>query len=224
MADPRGASEHTLRRGTALVAVALVCLVSSGCVRPPWLSRPGRNSLQQAVIAAGNVQSCALTILGGVECWGGNRYGGVGDGTTTDRWQPTHVVGLTHGVRAVSVGWGHACAITDAGGVKCWGYNFNGQLGDGTTTDRLTPVDVVGLTHGVKAISAGGFHTCALTTKGAVKCWGWNNDGQLGNGTTDNIPTPVDVVGFGSGSARRSRPAPGTRVRSPRPAGHDAGA
>ncbi|MEM5881696.1 MAG: hypothetical protein QXR71_03910, partial [Candidatus Aenigmatarchaeota archaeon] len=78
---------------------------------------------------------------------------------------------------------------------KCWGYNYYGQLGDGTTIDKTTPVNVSGLTNAV-AIAAGDFHTCALLSDGTAKCWGRNDYGQLGDGTTTNRNTPVDVVNY----------------------------
>jgi len=152
-----------------------------------------------AAIAVGRTHTCALTTAGGVKCWGWNDYGQLGDGTTDNQLEPTDVNGLASGVAAISAGYGHTCALTTAGGVKCWGYNRFGQLGDGTTDNRLEPTDVKGLASGVAAISAGYGHTCALTTAGGVKCWGHNRFGQLGDGTTDNRLEPTDVKGLASG-------------------------
>jgi alpha-tubulin suppressor-like RCC1 family protein/pimeloyl-ACP methyl ester carboxylesterase len=154
-----------------------------------------------AAIAAGNHHTCALTTGGGVKCWGWNEYGQLGDGTTTVRLTPVNVSGLTSGVATIAVGGFHTCALLTGGGAKCWGYNYWGQLGDGTTTVRLTPVNVSGLTSGVSTIAAGSFHTCALMTEGGVKCWGWNQFGQLGDGTTNNRLAPVNVSGLTSGVA-----------------------
>ena len=150
-------------------------------------------------VAVGAQHACALTGAGGVKCWGYNGYGALGDGTTWPGWFPVDVSGLSSGATAVATGWYHTCALTAAGGVKCWGYNAYGQLGDGTTTDRTTPVDVFGLTGGVTAVAAGVEHTCAVTVAGGVKCWGRNFSGGLGDGTTTDRTTPVDVSGLSSG-------------------------
>jgi alpha-tubulin suppressor-like RCC1 family protein len=159
-------------------------------------------------ISAANGHACALTSTGSVLCWGDNANGDVGDGTQTGRPTPTQVSGLTSGVVAIATGGSpqtgganYSCALTSAGAVQCWGANFNGQIGDGTTTQRLTPTQVTGLTSGVSAISAGGTHACALTTAGAVLCWGDNTYGQLGDGTTTQRLTPTPVTGLSSGVA-----------------------
>jgi alpha-tubulin suppressor-like RCC1 family protein len=152
-----------------------------------------------AAVALGNTHTCALTTMGGVKCWGWNLYGQLGDNSTTQRLTPVDVTGLASGVTAIAAGDNHTCALSTAGGVKCWGDNSRGQLGDNSTTQRMTPTDVAGLASGVTAIAAGIWHTCALTTAGRVKCWGWNGWGQLGDDSTTDRLTPVDVTGLSSG-------------------------
>jgi len=149
-------------------------------------------------ISTGSQHSCALTTGGGVKCWGNNDWGQLGDGSYQYRTTPTDVIGLASGVIAISAGSGHTCALTTGGSVKCWGYNFKGQLGDGTTTIRWTPVDVSGLSSGIVAISGGYWHTCALTSIGTVKCWGFNQYGQLGDGTREQRLIPTEVTGLSS--------------------------
>ena len=144
-------------------------------------------------IAAGAEHTCALTSSGGVRCWGRNNYGQLGDGTTTDRLTPVEVSGLAEDVQSIEAGAEHTCALTSSGGVMCWGRNDYGQLGDGTTTDRLTPVEVNGLAEDVQSIEAGAEYTCALTASGDTMCWGRNDYGQLGDGTTTDRLTPVEV-------------------------------
>src|SRR5438105_822948 len=143
-------------------------------------------------ITAGGGHTCALTGAGAVRCWGDNARGELGDGTTPGRHAPVAVSGLAGGVSAIAAGGNHSCALTRGGGVKCWGLNSYGELGDGTTTRRLTPVAVSGLASRVTAISVGETHSCALTSAGAVKCWGWN-------GTPTIHRTPAAVSGLGSG-------------------------
>ncbi|MEP7096628.1 MAG: Ig-like domain repeat protein [Dokdonella sp.] len=154
-----------------------------------------------AAVAAGGDHSCALTTGGGVKCWGGNSFGQLGDSSVTQRMAPVNVTGLTSGVAAIAVGNTHSCARTTGGGVKCWGANSSGQLGDNSTTARTAPVNVSGLTTGVSAVTAGHSHTCALTTSGAAKCWGYNIFGQLGDGTVTQRLTQVAVAGLTSGVA-----------------------
>jgi alpha-tubulin suppressor-like RCC1 family protein len=152
-----------------------------------------------SAMAAGYDHSCAVTSTGGVQCWGSNTYGQLGDGSTTRRLTPAAVSGLSSGVTAVVAGGYHSCALMNDGSVKCWGQNESGKLGDGTTANRLTPVAVSGLSSGINAIFLGVHHSCALTSAGAMKCWGDNSSGQLGDGTTTNRMTPINVTGLGSG-------------------------
>jgi Alpha-tubulin suppressor and related RCC1 domain-containing proteins len=154
-------------------------------------------TLRVTQIATASHRSCAITVSGGVKCWGHNGNGQLGDGTTTHRHTPVDVVGLTSGVTAIDAGNGHTCAIHN-GAAKCWGYNSSGRLGDGTSTQRTIPVDVVGLGSDVTGIAVGLNHTCAIHN-GAAKCWGFNGDGQLGDNSTTQRNTPIQVSALTSG-------------------------
>jgi len=158
------------------------------------------------LVSVGYVHTCALTTAGGVECWGENVHGELGDGTATNRLTPVNVTGLSSGVVAIATGLDHShrdhtCALTTAGGVECWGDNTYGELGDGTNTDRHVPTTVSGLASGVAAIFAGGTASCAVLTTGAARCWGNNDGGQLGDGTTTARNVPTAVSGLPSGVA-----------------------
>ena len=101
----------------------------------------------------------------------------------------------------MTAGQDFACALLTGGGVKCWGYNQDGELGDGSTTNSSVPVDVIGLSSGVHAITAGsiGLHACARLDDGSAKCWGDGNLGQLGNNASTSSSVPVDVSNLSSG-------------------------
>lgn len=149
-------------------------------------------------LIAGGGHTCALAQTGNVYCWGVNNAGQTGVGDRYDRWTPTAVVGLDQGVYALGAGNSHTCAIMQDGSAKCWGLGEYGQLGDGTKQHRLVPVEVLGLSEALIAIVGGQEHTCALTAKGSVQCWGANGLAQLGDPSAPEV-LPHEVPGMGSG-------------------------
>jgi len=159
-----------------------------------------------AITAAGNVwgylmgayppSSLALDQNGKVWAWGGNRYGQLGDGTTTDRYVPVQVLNLTNIIAIASYAT-HCLALRNDGTVWAWGKNWTGQLGDGTTTNRNTPVQVSNLSN-VIDISVGHSHSLALKNNGTVWAWGANYEGELGDGATTERNTPVQVKNLDS--------------------------
>jgi alpha-tubulin suppressor-like RCC1 family protein len=137
--------------------------------------------------------TCAVLNNGTATCWGYNNYGQVGNGTNTDEGSPVPVSGLSN-VASLGAGALHNCALLNDGTVKCWGNNsWYGSLGDGTMTDRSTPVAVSGLS-GATSLSVGQYHACVTHSDGTAWCWGENTSGQLGDHTNVNRSTPVQVI------------------------------
>jgi alpha-tubulin suppressor-like RCC1 family protein len=162
-------------------------------------------------VTAGVSHTCAIHLIitvnpggrtespapDGILCWGDNHYGQLGDGTTLAHAPPAAVTGLTATPSSVGAGDGFTCATISDGRAACWGRNNGGQLGDGTTTDRTLPKSVastVQFAAGVR-IAVGAAHTCALDVNGLAYCWGENEHGELGDGTTISRSAPVPVSG-----------------------------
>ena len=175
--------------------------VSVGTTGPPRLA--GATS-----VTNGGLNNCAVLNSGGVDCWGANGLGALGDGTMTSSLVPEEVDGITTANGLASDGYGY-CARLISGGVDCWGDNTYGELGNGTTSGpeicgsyacSTDPVPVSGLTD-VGSVAEGTFSYCAVLTSGRVDCWGDNSIGQLGNGTVSGPETCM-------GEACSSSPSP----------------
>ena len=156
-------------------------------------------------ISAGVSHTCAVLSGGTIKCWGYNSNGQLGNSTTTSSQTPVQVVNITTAT-AISVGSYHSCAVLSDGTAKCWGYNNYGQLGNHSKTSVSIPVSVVGvggsgILSGVTAISAENYDSCALLSSGETDCWGWNEYGQLGNGTTSDSSVRVQASGITNASA-----------------------
>ena len=158
--------------------------------------------------ALGDQHRCVV-VDGGAWCWGFNVYGQLGDGTTGDSTSPRRVVGLDSGVKELALGMYHTCALKLDGTVYCWGFNRAGQLGDGTMDPpngppdwkiytHPNPVQVINLGGPASRIFAGGQFSCALVG-GALKCWGANEAGQLGDNSVTNRAVPGPVQGLSAG-------------------------
>ena len=132
-------------------------------------------------VEAGTVHSCGLATTRRVFCWGKGEEGRIGDGFTLNRWTPRRAVATgAFNARQVVVGGSHSCSVTD-NGAFCWGQNLFGQLGDGSTTNRVVTTFVTGGSR-FSSVDAGDQHTCAVGPDNMAYCWGANYYGQLGNG------------------------------------------
>lgn len=145
-------------------------------------------------LKVGGVHACARLRDSTVRCWGSNRYGQLGDGTTQDRLTPVTVRGLLN-VRGLALGYSHSCALIKDGTARCWGHNQLGSLGDGSFLDKLKPVEVKGL-KSIRQLSAGYAHTCASFAYSDARCWGAISEAQF-NANTPAIPIARRIEGLG---------------------------
>lgn len=129
-----------------------------------------------------------------MSCWGLNRHGRLGNGSTSDAASPVDVL-LLDDVVQISAREG-TCAVRASGQVWCWGRNDQGQIGDGTLVDRTIPTRVSGIDDAIFVSAGSEQHACAIRRSGRVSCWGGNVCGQLGDGTRVSSPTPVEVPGL----------------------------
>jgi alpha-tubulin suppressor-like RCC1 family protein len=155
------------------------------------------------LLAASDRHACAATTAGAVMCWGSNAQGELGDGTFVDRSTPAPAVilgapgalGAAGPITTLAAGVGHTCLLA-GGQVSCWGTNLLGELGDGNDLPVRPSAGLVPVLAAVSDLAAAGHHTCARLEDGTAWCWGANQSGQLGDGTTTNIGVPVPVTGL----------------------------
>jgi alpha-tubulin suppressor-like RCC1 family protein len=159
---------------------------------------------QVAEIAGGGYHTCARLASGEVFCTGDNQYGQLGiDSSAQQSYQPRQVSAVGADTVSIAAGSKHTCALKSDGTVRCWGDNFHGQLGDGTTTMSAEPVEITALGQDVVRLGMddSADHSCVVTREGSVKCWGWNSAGQLGDGSTQDRSLPVVVDQDASGNS-----------------------
>lgn len=158
----------------------------------PLCDPEGPDGLAVLDVAAGYSHGCAVLSDGRVRCWGQNWAGQLGDGTRTNNGTPTPVRDVD-GAVTVGAGRAHSCALLRDGRVRCWGQNDHGQLGVGTRRSGVGPTAVDARLTGVAQLGVGWDHSCAVTTRGQVHCWGKNNLGQLGDGSRQPRDAPTLV-------------------------------
>ena len=145
-------------------------------------------------LSAGGTHTCGVTTANQAYCWGANRFGQLGDGSSSALSVPTPVTGDISFVQ-LDAGVSHTCGLSYPDRrAYCWGSNFSGQLGDGTMSNRNAPVAVLGGRQ-FRQVSAGERHTCGVTTDNRAYCWGDNSNGQLGDSSTSRRLVPVPVAG-----------------------------
>jgi alpha-tubulin suppressor-like RCC1 family protein len=172
-----------------------------GSAAASWTTREFRQ------VGGGAGHACGVATDNQAYCWGSNGTGELGVGSSSGpetctvefagavpcSRRPVLVVG-DHSFRQISAGEGFTCGVTTRDVAFCWGAGGDGQLGNGTTTNRLRPVRVATEVR-IRAVTAGSRHACAVSIGDIVYCWGWNGFGQLGEGTLDNRLVPTRRAG-----------------------------
>jgi len=149
-----------------------------------------------SLASGGDGSYCAVVAGGGVECWGDNGNGDLGDGSTTQSDVPVPVTGMTAATAVVSDGGHSYCALVAAGAVECWGLGTSGELGNGGTATSHVPVSVTGVSGALSLASDASHSYCAVLATGAVDCWGVGTSGQLGDGQTSSSDVPEAATGI----------------------------
>ncbi len=147
-------------------------------------------------VSSGNIHTCALLTDGSVACCGSNRDGQLALGATPSVNVLRPLTGFGATVKNVAAGGAHTCVVTDTEQLWCWGYNGDGEFGNGFTGSTTSPVAVGSADAGLASLVAGDKHTCALMNDSTVNCWGINASGELGDGTNTQRLTPVRVSGL----------------------------
>ena len=176
---------------------------------PPSSSGGGDAGTTTSLLALGLGvnHTCAVSPSNILKCWGSNLGGQIGDGSQDDRSAPVTIdLGDGRSARALALGNYHTCAILDDDSLWCWGFNYNGQLGDPDIVGTgLTPASIdLGEGRSAKAIAAGNFHTCAILDDHSLKCWGSNNEGQVGDGTSTAIKNSPTSIALGAGRSAKA--------------------
>jgi alpha-tubulin suppressor-like RCC1 family protein len=177
--------------GRDIGSYGILGTAGSGTSSPVSITGGGTNWKQ---VDCGSSHNAAIKTDGTLWSWGYNLYGQLGDGTTVNKSSPVStVIGGTNW-KQVAAGGNSTVAVKTDGTLWTWGYNLYGQLGDGTTVNKSSPVSVAGGGTNWKQVAAGGNSTVAVKTDGTLWTWGYNLYGQLGDGTTVNKSSPVSTV------------------------------
>ena len=147
-------------------------------------------------VSAGDDFSCGVSTLNALYCWGFNYFGQLGTGDTASRSVPSRIAANVEWSQ-VSAGANHVCGLTVGGSLYCWGWGLYGQLGGGTRPEEITSPTQVGTRTDWARVSAGGSHTCGITSSGSAYCWGSNSQGQVGSGEIAEVITAPALVSGG---------------------------